>query len=454
MSMLLSRPSSLFRQLPLSLVLSLAFAGSSQAQSLVDLYNLAKGYDASFQSAMSQYEANLAKADQGKAQLLPQIGFSAGATRSNFDLTPFNPALSSRAYTTQTAGVNATQPLYRPANLAMYQQSQKGLDAAQASLSQAEQDLIVRVSQAYFDVLASQDSLTFVQAQKTAVAEQLASAKRNFEVGTATITDTREAQARYDLVIAQEIAADNDLRVKKVALELLVGKNDLTPLRLKLNTTLPGVEANGVDGWIGQSEQAHPSILLAKANLEIAKLESEKAMAGHKPTVDLTLGYNVQKNINGTSTVNLGNTSNQATVTSAGVSLSLPLFAGLSTQNRLRETVALEEKARMDLEGAQRQVAQATRTAFLGLQSGLGQVKAYEAAESSSQVALDANKLGYQVGVRINIDVLNSQSQLYQTKRDLAKARYDVLVGQLKLRQAAGVLKADDMVSINSLLAP
>ena len=116
--------------------------------------------------------------------------------------------------------------------------------------------------------------------------------------------------------------------------------------------------------------------------------------------------------------------------------------------------MALEEKARMDLEGAQRQVAQATRTAFLGLQSGLGQVKAYEAAEASSQVALDANKLGYQVGVRINIDVLNSQSQLYQTKRDLAKARYDVLVGQLKLRQAAGVLKANDMASINALLAP
>jgi outer membrane protein len=168
----------------------------------------------------------------------------------------------------------------------------------------------------------------------------------------------------------------------------------------------------------------------------------------------LTLGYNVQKNLNGTSTANLGNNSNQVTVSSAGVSLSLPLFAGLATQNRLRETVALEEKARMDLEGAQRQVAQATRTAFLGLQSGLGQVKAYEAAESSSQVALDANKLGYQVGVRINIDVLNSQSQLYQTKRDLAKARYDVLVGQLKLRQAAGVLKADDMANINALLAP
>lgn len=448
------------RRLPLAALLSLAFAGASQAQSLVDIYDMAKGYDAAYQSAKSQYEANLAKADQGKAQLLPQVGLSAGATRSERTQDPrtyYDPALktteSNYGYTTQTAGINATQPLYRPANLATYRQSQKSLELAQAALSQAEQDLVVRVSQAYFDVLTAQDSLTFVQAQKAAVAEQLASAKRNFEVGTATITDTREAQARYDLVTAQEIAADNDLRVKSVALELLVGKSGLKPLRLKAGTALPAVDGQGVDTWIAQSEQAHPGIQQARANLDIAKLETEKAMAGHKPTLDLTLGYNAQKNINGTAVTAL-TTNTQVNIASAGVTFNLPLYAGTFTQNRIRETTALEEKARTDLEGAQRQVAQATRTAYLGLQSGLGQVKAYEAAEASSQVALDANKLGYQVGVRINIDVLNSQSQLYQTKRDLAKARYDVLVGQLKLRQAAGVLKADDLQTINSLLAP
>jgi outer membrane protein len=144
---------------------------------------------------------------------------------------------------------------------------------------------------------------------------------------------------------------------------------------------------------------------------------------------------------------------NQVNVTTASLNFNLPLFAGFATENRIRETVSLEEKARTDLEGVQRQVAQATRTAYLGLQSGLGQVKALEAAESSSQAALDANQLGYKVGVRINIDVLNSQSQLYQTKRDLAKARYDVLVGQLKLRQANGSLKADDLQAVNALLA-
>ncbi len=442
------------RRLPLVLSLSLAFAGASQAQSLVEIYDMAKGYDAAYQSTRAQYDANLAKADQGKAGLLPQVGLSAGATRTRFDAEPINGSgatAQDRSYTTQTAGINATQPLYRPANLATYRQSQKAQEQAQAALSQAEQDLVVRVSQAYFDVLTAQDSLTLVRAQKAAVAEQLASAKRNFEVGTATITDTREAQARHDLVTAQEIAADNDLRVKTVALELLVGKSGLKPQRLKPGHALPSADGQNAEAWIAQAEQSSPAIRLARTSLDVAKLETEKASAGHKPTLDLTLGYNSQRNVNGTAVSPLGNQANLAT---AGVTFNLPLFAGMAVQNRVRETVALEEKARMDLELAQRQVAQATRTAYLGLQSGMGQVKAYEAAEASSQVALDANKLGYQVGVRINIDVLNSQSQLFQTKRDLAKARYDVLVGQLKLRQAAGILKAEDLLPINSLLAP
>ena len=450
--------STLFKRLPLGLMVSLALTGASQAQSLVDMYEMAKGYDAGYQAAKSQFLANQARADQGKAALLPTVNLGGGATRSDRSQDPrtyFDPVAktvnSNYNYTTQTAGINATQPLYRPANLASYQQSQKALEVAQAALNQAEQDLIVRTTQAYFEVLAAQQSLTFVQAQKAAVAEQLASAKRNFEVGTSTITDTREAQARYDLVIAQEIAADNDLRVKKVALELLVGKADVAPLSLNAQAKLPPVTGANAEEWMAQGEQSHPAIQQARINLDIAKLETAKAEAGHKPTVDFTLGYNAQKNLNGTSVAALS-TNNQITIASAGITANLPIFAGFATQNRVRETLALEDKARNDLEGAQRQVAQATRTAYLGLQSGLGQVKALEAAEASSQAALDANKLGYQVGVKVNIDVLNSQSQLYQTKRDLAKARYDVLLGQLKLRQASGVLKAEDLQSINALL--
>ena len=419
-----------------------------QAQSLIDLYESARAFDASYLSARLQYDANLARAEQALANILPTAGLSAGVTRTDFQ-TSLAPTLT-RPFSAENATLSAAQPLYRPGNWAAYEQGKKQVYLARAQLDTAEQDLIVRTSQAYFDVLASQDSLTFVKAQKAAVAEQLASAQRNFEVGTATITDSREAQARYDLVIAQEIAAENDLRVKKITLNQLVGKAETQPLGLAAPQVLPPVIPADVNAWVLQSEDVHPSIQQAKNNFDIAELEVAKAEAGHKPTLDLVASYGGTRNPNGTFTTT--STSN-TTTTTLGLSFNVPLFAGFAIQNRLRETLSLSDKARTDLEGARRTVALSTRTAFFGLVSGQGQVKALEAAELSSQSALDANKLGYQVGVRINIDVLNSQSQLFQTKRDLARARYDVLVGGLRLRQASGTLKPEDLQGINGLLA-
>lgn len=423
-----------------------AIPTSAQAQSLVDLYESARVFDASYQSAQLQYDANLARADQAKAGILPTAGLAAGVSRTTFENT--NPAID-RSFSTQNATVSAAQPLYRPANVATYQQGLRQVDLAKAQLEAAEQDLIVRCSQAYFDVLASQDTLTFVIAQKTAVAEQLASAKRNFEVGTSTITDTREAQARYDLVLAQEIAAENDLLIKKIALDQLVGKPQSQPRGLISPPTLPPVLPNDVNTWVQQSESVHPSIRQAQGNVDIAELEVKKAEAGHKPTLDAVASYNLTRNPSGTATSPFGTRANNASV---GLQLNVPLFAGFATQNRIRETLSLRDKASSDLEGARRSVAQATRTAFFGVVSGQGQVRALEAAELSSQSALDANRLGYQVGVRINIDVLNSQSQLFQTKRDLAQARYNVLLGSLRLRQANGTLSPADLQQINSLL--
>ena len=421
-------------------------APSSQAQSLVELYESARAFDATYQSARLQYDANLARADQAKSGILPNAGLAAGASRTAFENT--NPQID-RSFNTQNATVSAAQPLYRPANVATYQQGLRQVDLARAQLEASEQDLIVRTSQAYFDVLAAQDTLTFVTAQKAAVAEQLASAKRNFEVGTSTITDTREAQARYDLVLAQEIAAENDLRVKKIALDQLVGKTESQPRGLAQPPTLPPVLPDNVNAWVQQSESVHPSIRQAQSNVDIAELEVKKAEAGHKPTLDAVASYNVTRNPSGTATSPFGTRANTGSV---GLQLNVPLFAGFSTQNRIRETLSLRDKASTDLEGARRAVAQSTRTAFFGVVSGQGQVRALEAAELSSQSALDANRLGYQVGVRINIDVLNSQSQLFQTKRDLAQARYNVLLGGLRLRQANGTLSPTDLLQINSLL--
>ena len=281
--------------------------------------------------------------------------------------------------------------------------------------------------------------------------EQLAAAKRNFEVGTSTITDQREAQARYDIVVAQEIAAENDLHVKRLALDQLVGRTGTTPLPLAQPVQLPADATGDVGEWVQKSQEQQPAVRQATVALDIAQLETQKARTGHLPTVDLQAGYAINHYPKGTLTAQGLNQRN--TTASVGVALNLPLFAGFAVQNRIQETLALEEKARADLEGARRAVAQGTRAAFFGVQSLRSQVKALEAAEASSQSALDANKLGYQVGVRINIDVLNAQSQLYQTKRDLAVARYNLLMGQLKLRQAAGTLALDDVQAINALLA-
>ena len=281
------------------------------------------------------------------------------------------------------------------------------------------------------------------------MAEQLASAKRNFEVGTATITDTREAQARYDLVLAQEIAAENDLRIRKIALDQLTGRADAKPDQLSLRAALPALVPADADAWVSRSEEVHPGIQQALIALDVAQLETTKAQAGHQPTLDLTGSYNITKNSGSSNGLNPDSRTNTAAI---GLSFNLPLFAGYAIQNRVKETLALQDKARNDLDGAKRAVAQATRTAYFGVLSGQGQVKALEAAEASSQSALEANKLGYQVGVRINIDVLNAQSQLFDTKAKLAKARYDVLLGGLKLRQANGTLTAEDLQSVNALL--
>ena len=436
------------RFLPITLAITAAFTGSAQAQSLMSLFETARSYDATYKAAQSQYTANLAKGDQAKALLLPTIGLSANVNKTEVEQVAAN--LSGTAQS-KSATLSASQPLYRPANFASYQQGQRQLELASVQLKAAEQDLMVRLSQAYFDVLISRESLDFVKAQKLAVSEQLAAAKRNFEVGTSTITDSREAQARYDLVLAQEIAADNDLRIKRLALNQLVGLNNIEPKSLSSKAKLSGPDSQSLEQWVKQSSETNPSVLLSRAALDIAKLETTKAEAGHKPTLDLVAGYTPTRYKDGK-----GLNASQVDINSNSVTLSfnMPLFAGFATQNRIKETVALEDKARSDLEAAERSVAQATRAAFFGLQSGLGQVNALQAAETSSQSALDANKLGYQVGVRINIDVLNSQSQLFQTKRDLAKARYDVLLGQLKLRQAAGTLTEADLATINALLNP
>jgi outer membrane protein len=429
-----------------SLLALLLASGAVQAENLDALYQAARAYDATYLSARSLAESATFRAAQADALRLPSASLSGSVTANEINaVTGSN--VGSR---TATVGVQGRHPLFNRSNAATYNQAQRALAVSQADLEAAEQDLIVRVAQAYFDVLAAQDALSAAQAFKKAVAEQLASAKRNFEVGTATITDTRESQARFDLATARELVADNDLRTKRTVLDQLVGRNAVAPQGLALPATLPPVLPADMDAWVNAADGLHPSIRKARLAQEVAKLETEKARAGALPTVDLVAGLNTS-NSSGSATVP---NSNRGTTTSAslGVQLNMPLYTGGSVQNRIKETVVLEDKARQDLEAARRGVGLGTRSAFLGVQSGLGQVKALEAAEASTKLALEATELGYKVGVRVNLDVLNAQSQLFDTRRDLSKARYDVIVNSLKLRQASGQLQPQDLRAIDALL--
>ena len=433
---------------PVAFALALTLgSGLGQAQSLGALYEAARAYDASFLSARALAESAQYKAAQADALRRPSASLTGTVSMVESNL----PNRNNTSLSNQTLALAGSYPLYNRANLATMSQAQRSLELSQADLELAEQDLVVRVAQAYFDVLAATDTLAAAQTGKKAISEQLASAKRNFEVGTATITDTREAQARFDLATARELVADNDLRTKRTVLDQLVGRAGVEPRGLALPVVLLPVNPASPDDWVLAADDRHPNIRKARLAQELARLETDKARAGHAPTVNLVA--NLQNSHNrGTAVTDVFGTQGNTTTANVGVQLSLPLFAGYAVQNRVKETLVLEDKARNDVDAARRGVALGTRSAFLGVQSLQAQVKALEAAEASTKLALEATQLGYKVGVRVNLDVLNAQSQLFDTQRDLAKARYDVIVTGLKLRQASGQLRGQDVQAIDGQL--
>lgn len=425
-------------------------APSAYAINLLQVYQEALANDPVYASARYSLSAGEERETQGRAGLLPQVGVGGNYTRTGTEFS--SGALTSNSYSISTGyTLSLTQPLLRWANWESYQQSKLSVAASEAQFAQAQQDLIVRVAQAYFDVLAAQDALASVQTQKVAITEQLASAKRNFEVGTATITDTHEAQARYDLALAQEAAATNDLEIRRSALQQIIGKpaGELSALRPGVKLSAP--EPAQIEQWVNSAEMQNYGVVGQQLTLEIAQREIKRNRAGHTPTVDLVASRSHLNQSGPSLTIPTGVIANSNAV---GVQWNIPLFSGFAVTSKVRESIALADKARTDLENARRIAAQNARQSFLSVSNGLAQVRALEAAEVSSQSALESNQLGYQVGVRINIDVLNAQQQLYSTRRDLSKARYDTLVNGLRLKSAASLLKEEDLAQLNGMLRP
>ncbi|MBE0625135.1 MAG: TolC family outer membrane protein [Burkholderiales bacterium] len=430
----------------------LAFSQPLLAADLLQTYREARANDPVYAAAQAARDAGRENLPQGLAALLPVIGVSGYTQMNNLDIDYRGVLQSSyRSGNTNGYSVSLTQPLFNWQSIMLYKEAGFKVAQSEAAFGQVAQDLILRVAQAYFDVLASQDTLAFIQAQKIAISEQLAQAKRNFEVGTATITDTHEAQARFDLSVSQEIAAQSDLEIKKSALQQIIGKfpERLAPLKPTTEIEMPSPSA--LEPWVASAEDQNFGVRVQQAALEIATREIERSRSGHYPTLNLVGSYGTSSSSFSPAGA-LVNAPSDSTSSVVGLQFAIPLYSGGGVSSVVRQSIANQERSRQDLETARRAAAQGVRQAYLGFHNGIAQVRALEQALISSQSALDSNKLGYEVGVRINIDVLNAQQQLYSTKRDLSKARYDTLLSGLKLKAAAGSLTEEDVQTVNRLL--
>ena len=435
-----------------ALLIATLFAGATAnpvyATNLLDVYRDARAQDPVYAAARASSEAGKEAYPQARAGLLPNASLSGNYAR-NERQTGGLPAFD---FTSKSYTLSLTQPLFRVQNWIAADQAGWQVKQTDAVFADAEQNLILRAAQAYFDVLLAQDNVALSGAQKTAFSEQLAQAKRNFEVGTATIVDTYDSQARFDLAGAREIADQNDLEIKKRALQQLIGRlpASLSPLKDGVALALP--QPANMDDWVKAAEETSPIIAQFRAAYEIASRDVNRTKAGHLPTLDLVGSYSDSRSpsINAFGTVG---PELMTKSTQIALQLTFPLFQGFGTQSRIRQSLSLREKSEQDLENIKRIVAQNVRQNYLGVTNGVAQVKAFEAALVSSKSSLDSTILGREVGVRTNVDILNAQQQLFQARRDLQQARYNTILSQLRLKSASGRLQEEDVADVNRLLA-
>jgi outer membrane protein len=423
---------------------------AAPAMTLLDIYHEALAHDPTLASATSANLAAQEAIEQAKASYRPEVNFSAGASgsRTNIKFIGNNIFRSDGRATFE--GYNyrfeARQPIYRKESLVQIDQSKVQVSQADKQLHLSQQELMLRTTQAYFDVLIAQDRIELIQAQKAAILSQLDQAKATFEVGTATITDVNEAQARYDLVVSQEIAAENEFEIAKRALQAITGK-----IPEKLATVKSDIQvtqlSQGMKDWQDVALQSNLNIQIQQDAIRLAEQEIERANAGHMPTLDAVASF--------TNTYSNGSPNgfgSDLENTTVGLELLIPLYQGGAVTSRVRQAAYNKQRAQDDVEIARRQTDLETQRAYLNLSSSIAQVKALDQALLSSQSQLDSTKLGYEVGVRTSVDVLNAQQQLFSAKRDLLQARYNYLVNIIRLKSASGVVSEADLADINQQL--
>jgi outer membrane protein len=441
---------------PFALAAALAAAAAlpaapARAEDLLQIYRDARVNDPTLAAALASWQATQERLPQARSLLLPNVNVTGAANANLYDASVHSDPridVNGRGFGFGSLTISASQPLYRYGNKVALDQARDQVEQSDFTLQSVRQDLILRVAQAYFDVLLAQFNVELAESQKAAVSEQLAQAKRNFEVGVATITDTNEAQAKYDQVVAQEITSANDLENKRAALRAIIGRapGDLRRLGPGFEPQLP--QPDSPDYWVDRALANNIQVRVAQYNYDIAALEVERQRAGHLPTVDLVASYSAQA-ANASTNSNVAIDQRQGTV---GLAFTVPIYQGGFVNSKVREAIALQDNARQNLEAARRNALFSAQTGYAGVTSAAASVKAFEQALVSAQVAYESNRTGQEVGVRTNLDVLNTQQVVFQTRRDLAQAYFNYIIGVLRLKSAIGALSDEDLEDINRRL--
>lgn len=451
------RPAAPWRKSTSSIMVALlvgqAAVPSAQAENLLEIYQKAVLQDARMASAMGAYRAGVEKLPQGRSQLLPTLSINSEKMYTDSEITYEAPSpfeSGERSYEDLKYSATFSQPLYRKQNYAAYKQSQAQKSAAEAQLAFARQDLILRVAQAYFDLLSTQQVLAAATANTAAMKAQDDRGRVQLNLGSGSRLEASEAKAKYEMARARELAMRHDLTNKQQALWRITRETPGSLDALKPGFPLVLPDPQDASEWTKLAEQENPQLRALRFNVKAAKQEVERARAGHYPTLDLVAQYS---NAHSTGSVYTSATSDTE-IKSVGARLEMSIYQGGVINSRVREAVGNLEKARGEYEDALREtVSQATQH-FNGTLSGIDQVRALEQALISSREAARANRIGLELGSRNLVDLLNAEQQVYEVTRDLAKAHQDYIMSRLRLMAYSGRLTDDELTALNGFLVP
>lgn len=430
----------------------LAFAPfGANANSLLDIYELALKNDAQIKADKAGYEAGKEYGDIARAGLLPQINakYTYSDGKSEYSEVPSNARVGETNTKSKDWAASLDQPLFNLSAWYDYKKGQKLSDQAEARFGADQQSLIVRVASAYFNVLRSVDRLETTIAEQNAFAHQLDQVKQRFDVGLVAITDVHEAQAAYDSALAATLEARGSLSISYEALEVLTGKpeDQIAPLSDKFPVVNP-TPANRAD-WVTFALKNNYNLKAAKFNAEAAENSADSARADHLPTVGASLGYSKRDNDGDFENKVFDNLDKG---TSVSVSVNIPIFSGLRTSSLARQAVYQGLQAQEEFNSTQRSTIQNARTLHLSVETDVARIAARKQATISNQSALEATQAGYEVGTRNLVEVLQAQSKLYQARRDYANALYDYVIDTIKLREVAGMLTPADVQEVDKWL--